>query len=282
LSETRRGPAPRTARLLGRDHHLLGVLAAVAEGPAAITLSRGGAPKQYAHTEPNEDATLFVLGPGGVLVAVADGHHGAAGSAAVLEHLASVCAEGWTALRDAPHSTSHWADEAVAALAGANHALLADAATRGLPPAPTTLAVALARPAEDRLLWTGIGDSHVFTVDDAAATDVLRKALAERGNAFLGYESLDEGALAKRSASGTVPLSALRAVVLASDGLSERGIGVGDPERTVHAATRASGQADAELRPLELARHVGDAALAAHRENAAGDNIATAVVWLSR
>ena len=46
----------RTATLIGRDHHVIGALAAVAEGPAAITLSRGGARKTYEHTEPNEDA----------------------------------------------------------------------------------------------------------------------------------------------------------------------------------------------------------------------------------
>ncbi|MDX1648907.1 MAG: hypothetical protein R3263_03550, partial [Myxococcota bacterium] len=66
----------RSAILRGRDHHHLGAVDVVSEGPAAAAISMGGAPKSYAHTDPNEDAAAFALGASGRLVAVADGHRG--------------------------------------------------------------------------------------------------------------------------------------------------------------------------------------------------------------
>ena len=47
--------------LRGRDHTRIGVTSAVAEGCAAIALSRGGAPKSYRYRDPNEDAALFAF-----------------------------------------------------------------------------------------------------------------------------------------------------------------------------------------------------------------------------
>lgn len=270
----------RSARLLGRDHHTLGALSAVAEGPAAITLSRGGAAKRYSHTEPNEDAVLFAHDEGGTFVAVADGHHGAAGAQAVIAYLEAEWAPRWTATRALPPDEAGWSAEATRALAGANHAVLADAARRGLPPAPTTLALGIVRCGEDRVLWAGIGDSHVFSVDAESAMDLLKASPTERRTAFLGYEALDAEAIAGRSAAGLCPCTGLCALVLATDGLSETGIGVEDPERAVHEAAAACAAVEPELRPLELARRVSGAALAAHRHHAAGDNIASAVVWL--
>ena len=73
-----------------------------------------------------------------------------------------------------------------------------------------------------------------------------------------------------------------RPVVLATDGLSETGIGVIDPAGAVHGAAKASRAFEIELRALEIARRVGDAALEAHRANRAGDNIASAAIWLGR
>jgi serine/threonine protein phosphatase PrpC len=268
--------------LIGRDHHVFGHLAAIAEGPAAITLSRGGARKTYDHTEPNEDAVLFAHDRGGTLLVVADGHHGAAGSQVVIEFLESEWASRWTGAAAISDAGAEWQREAERVLVAANHALLADAGRRGLPPAPTTLALIIARPHEGIALWAGIGDSHVFAIDGHHARDLLAAQLAERRPSFLGYESLDTKSLAERAASGTIALAGLEALVLATDGLSERGIGVIDPAGAVLAAVEASREFQAELRPLELARRVGDAALAAHRANRAGDNIASAAIWLGR
>jgi len=43
----------RSALLRGRDYTRLGITAAVAEGRAAIAISRGGAPKSYRYRDPN-------------------------------------------------------------------------------------------------------------------------------------------------------------------------------------------------------------------------------------
>jgi serine/threonine protein phosphatase PrpC len=271
----------RAARLFGRDHHVVGSLAAIAEGPVAITLSRGGARKTYDHTEPNEDAVLFAHDRGGTLVAVTDGHHGAAGSQLVIEHIESEWARRWTGELPIAVVEGAWRNEAERMLVAANHALLADAGRRGLPPAPTTLALIVVRPQEGLAFWAGIGDSHVFAIDAGRARDLLGEQLAGRRPSFLGYESLDTNSLAERAASGTIALAGLAALVLATDGLSESGIGVPDPADAVHRAVAASRVFEPELRPLELARRVGDAALAAHRSNRAGDNIASAVIWLA-
>lgn len=260
---------------------MLGALAAVAEGPVAITLSRGGAPKRYDHTEPNEDATLFAHGSQGTLVAVADGHHGATGAQAVIAWLETECAARWTGPDVATVDETAWRAEAARALAGANHEVLADSARRGLPPAPTTLAFGVARPREGRLLWAGIGDSHLFAVAAEETTDLLRATLSDRRAAFLGWESLDADGLSERSAWGVCPLDPLRALVLATDGLSEAGIGVADPAGAVHEATRACLDVEPDLRPLALARRVGTIALEAQRAQRAGDNIASAAIWLA-
>ncbi len=65
-----------TAVLRGREQTLLGGLSAIAEGDAAIVVSRGGARKPYASVHPNEDVAAFARGEGGTLLTVADGHHG--------------------------------------------------------------------------------------------------------------------------------------------------------------------------------------------------------------
>lgn len=271
----------RAARLLGRDHHVVGSLAAIAEGPVAITLSRGGARKTYDHTEPNEDAVLFAHDRGGTMVAVTDGHHGAAGSQVVIEYLESEWARRWTGDVPIAVGDADWQSEAGRMLVAANHALLADAGRRGLPPAPTTLSLIVVRPGEGLALWAGIGDSHIFAIDTGRARDLLGEQLAGRRPSFLGYESLDTEALGERAATGTIALAGLAALALATDGLSEAGIGVPDPADVVHRAVAASRGFDPELRPLELARRIGDAALAAHRANRAGDNIASAAIWLA-
>jgi hypothetical protein len=69
-------------------------------------------------------------------------------------------------------------------------------------------------------------------------------------------------------------------VILATDGISEPGIGVDVPEFSVSECAAGADRFAPELRPLELARNVAEAALAAHRRHRAGDNIATAATCL--
>ncbi len=272
------GPWPRSAQLVGRDHHSIGALAAIAEGPAAITLSRGGFAKQYEHTEPNEDAAGFVYSPRGALIAVADGHHGATGAQAAVAHLVESCGRRW--LED-PTSLSPetWIAESQQALFGANHAVLAEAAERNRPPAPTTLAFAFSFADCGKIGWAGIGDSHLFGSAEGETRDWLGEALSGKRRAFLGYESWSEESLADRAAYGVKEDKGVSALILATDGLSEPGIGVVEPARAVQQAVQQANTQPQELRPLELARQAAGIAMRSHQDQKAGDNIASAVLW---
>jgi len=273
-------PWPRSAQLVGRDHHSIGALAAIAEGPAAITLSRGGFAKQYEHTEPNEDAAGFAYSPQGALIAVADGHHGATGAQAAVAYLVETCGPRW--LEDATSlAPEDWVQESQQALFDANHAVLAEAAQRDRPPAPTTLAFAFSFRAAGKIGWAGIGDSHLFGSSEGETLDWLGEALAGKRRAFLGYESWTEESLADRAAYGVRECAGVSALILATDGISEPGIGVVDPARAVQQAVLQANAQSPELRPLELARQTSGIAMRSHQNQKAGDNIASAVLWLA-
>jgi hypothetical protein len=78
--------------------------------------------------------------------------------------------------------------------------------------------------------------------------------------------------------SGREALGDARAVVLVTDGLSERGIGVSDPAAAVLAAAdHAAAEPHRARRPLEAARRLLELALAAQSRQRAGDNVAAAL-----
>lgn len=263
-----------SARLRGPDHPTLGGIAVVAEGPAAIALSRGGAPKRYAHREPNEDSAGFAWSDWGVVLAVADGHGGSRAACLAVERVLEHHAPRW--LVRAPIALdSRFASEASAVVRDAHEQILADVETGG---ARTTLAVALARPREGWLGLISIGDSLLFTSGDAGA-----RALGgsrEAAPVFLGTSRLDAAELFAATWVDVRALRGERAVVLASDGFSQPGIGVDDAEAAVRQATSQAARAESELRPLALARGLVSRALEAQRSQRAGDNVATAVVYL--
>jgi hypothetical protein len=266
----------RTGLLLGREHQLLGGVAAIAEGSCAIALSLGGAKKLYEHRDPNEDAAGFAEGEGGLLVLVADGHGGHQAAEVASLQLLSSAAERWTA-REAIGLRERWLEEASEVLHECNAAIL-DCAVRGGPEASrTTLAFALLRPRDDLLAFASMGDSHLF---HAGAIEVVDLAFdAKRQGFFLGFPSETRESLRERSVCGCEALRGTRAVLLASDGFSERGIGVDHPEAVVAECVAAAARARPPLRALEAARGVAEAALAAQRRQRSGDNVASAVVW---
>ena len=272
----------RSASLLGRDHHHLGHLATVAEGHAAITLSRGGASKTYSYTEPNEDVAFFALGDGGSLIAVADGHFGASGSEALLDFLSSSRAPEWTAPGPLGHDTRSWQAHSLQTLHACGRAILNRAAELGLPPAPSTLSIALIRPEEDQVAWVSAGDSHVFLVDEKGATDVGWQSLGRRKAYYLGYEAATPEGMEGTFLAGISPLEGLSAVVLATDGISEPGIGFPDPAESVQIAMTESRETPSETRPIKLAKNLSEAALAIQRTHKAGDNVACAVIDLRK
>jgi serine/threonine protein phosphatase PrpC len=262
--------------LRGREHVELGAIDVVGEGCAAIAISVGGAKKRYAHVDPNEDAALFAAGPAGVLVAVADGHHGFEAAEVALEYLATHPAPHWT--EPGTVRAESWRRQAAAVLEDANRAIRSERA--GFEDGPcTTLSFAVALPAQATLLHASIGDSHLYLVGRGGEV----RDLAARADAkpfFLGQVEADAEALEKHATIGALPLAGARALVLATDGLSERGIGVDEPEAAVREAVEAAAAAAPALRPLEAARALLERACAAHRRGRSGDNVACAVVWL--
>jgi serine/threonine protein phosphatase PrpC len=258
--------------LRGRDHTGGGRIAAIAEGHAAVALSRGGAPKAYAHKDPNEDGAAFARGDGGDLLVVADAHAGHEAAEIAVDLLIERFAPEWTA---SSSPLLPWPEGARRAAGQAHAAILDRAARGGNLESRTTLAFALVRPREDWLAWASVGDSHVFRVD-AAETAELPPPGQEPVH-FLGSPSRTLETLEIRIDSQ--PLGATRALVLATDGLSEHGIGVDSPHAAVSAAVAHAELAKPELRALVAARHLLEQALAAHRRHHAGDHVATALYW---
>lgn len=267
----------KTAVLRGRQHTLLGGIAAIAEGGAAVVLSRGGARKNYYCTDPNEDATGFAEGAGGTVLLVADGHYGHQAAEVAVERLLEAYAPRWTEA-ECRGLRESWAEVAVEALAAANAAIL-DCVVRGGPPdSRTTLALAVVRPADDLLAYACVADSHLFRVAGGEVVDLARQG-GPRGF-FLGSPADSAESLRENCTLGSESLAGTRGLVLVTDGFSERRIGVEAPEATVTEVAAAAERAEAPLRALELARGVVERALEAHRRNGNGDNVASAALWL--
>jgi serine/threonine protein phosphatase PrpC len=263
----------RSGLLHGREHTKLGAIAALAEGSCAIALSRGGFAKGYAHRDPNEDSAAYAFGPDGALLAVADGHGGHEAAAQALDTLLSRFAEAWT---DAAPLGPTWPARAGEALEQLHGEIVATGTRGGNPEARTTLALALARPGEDLLLFASVGDSHVFVARAAEAVDLAQRRDARP--AYLGSPSLAPAELVAMALIGSVPLSGTRALALATDGLSEQGIGVAAPRTAVLEVLARVARTGPDLQPLEVARGLVECALAAHRVQRSGDNVATAVL----
>jgi len=262
----------KRAVLVGREHPLVGAVGAVGEGEAAIALSRGGAPKRYAHTHPNEDAAAFFRGPAGVLLAVADGHSGSEAAEIAVERLVD-CGAEWTA--GPPEALAgSWAERVRRALFEAGSAI-----ARSRSASRTTLALAVLRPDADLLAYASIGDSHAFFVEVAEATDLA--VSAREAPAFLGGRDETLESLGGKCVIGTRSLAGARAVALVTDGLSERGIGVAAPSATVSQVADRVADAGGDRRALDVALGIVEAALAAHRRHGSGDNVAAAVAWLA-
>ena len=262
--------------LRGRDYIGIGHSEIRSAGSCAIAISAGGAAKTYSHTEPNEDGALLLEGPAGSLIAVADGHHGAAGSAVALEILSKKT--HWTTEDPGLDTPATWHREILAVLIEQNNAILAVAKKTGGPPSPTTLSIAVIRPRQNLLIHGVIGDSHLFVAEQAGVTDLGWRALGGgRKTFFLGSRAETPKSLGVKVSIGCRPLSGARAVVLATDGLSENGIGVSDPPKTVTHVVRAATLDDPHAGAQIVTRGVLAAAMAAHREHQAGDNIAVAV-----
>jgi serine/threonine protein phosphatase PrpC len=273
----------QTAFLRGRDHQSVGGLELAGVGPAAIALSRGGARKTYSYTDPNEDCVAFAVGDGGQLIIAADGHHGELGSEAAVQTILDEFAADWTAAAAPVVGEASWRELGLEALLRANRAILEIAGRNQLPPAPTTFVLALLRPAEDLLLHLSVGDSHLFAIDRGEAIELGGRNPDWKFTPFLGYEEARREMMEEYSIIGVRGLHAIRAVVLATDGLSEPGIGVADPADAVY-STAAQVELDEpnDRRAVETCRGVVEIAMRAHQHQKAGDNMGCSVVWIGK
>jgi serine/threonine protein phosphatase PrpC len=273
----------QTAFLRGRHHQRLGHLELTGVDRAAVALSRGGAAKTYSHTDPNEDCVAFALGEGGHLIVAADGHHGELGSEAAVEALLSQFAETWTAAQPPASNEPAWLEASLEALLACNQAILEVAGRTELPPAPTTFVVALVRPEDDLLLHLSVGDSHVFAVKHDHAVELGGRDPDWKFTPFLGYEQIRADLLEQYAKIGVQRVSDLQAVVLATDGLSEPGIGLANPSHVVsQAVRRAAEDAPFDRRAVDICREVVETALSAHATQKAGDNMGCSVLWTGR
>jgi serine/threonine protein phosphatase PrpC len=268
--------APTIAVLRGSESQIIGGVSVISEGIAAISLSQGGFKKRYSHTDPNEDAAAFALGEAGVLLAVADGHNGCDAAESAIDEL--MLRAGALLTHDGNTTDEWWRKNALETIGAIQTALVSQVEQGVRGHSRTTLALALVLPGEDLLAFASVGDSHIFRVCPNEVVDLGTHSEGLR--CFLGNPANDLGALAKNSVVGVESLANTRAVILATDGISEPGIGVDVPEFSVSECAVGADRFAPELRPLELARNVAEAALAAHRGHRAGDNIATAVTCL--
>jgi hypothetical protein len=260
----------RSVALFGRSLQELGEVGEQSDDGVGVALTRGGAAKPYAHTDPNEDAALAARGAHGVLVAVADGHWGTRSAEIAIETLRDRFVTDWL---DGPdRSSDRWYQDVLHAIAAVNDAMLAaqteDVRSR------TTLALAFSREGERLLVAASIGDSHLFVATPDAVREMLPRS---KKFGVLGHERCTVSQLERFTRFDVRPLDSIECLVGVTDGLSETGIGVEDPEAAVRAAVDAA-RVSAAQRP-GVARSIVDAAIAAHVANEAGDNVAAAVAW---
>ena len=273
----------RSAILRGREHPELRAIATLGEGPLAIALSRGGAAKTYPHTDPNEDAAAFASGPAGCVLAVADGHSGFEAAEVVIEHWLSHPAPHWTDGTDwkgepaVPHEA--WRRQALAALRDAGRDVLRERVQEGGGVAATTFSTLFVRREGGEASLLCIGDSPIFAVDREGRAHQLAPG-EDAAKGFLGSVDPDGEELEETCQIARVPLQEVAALVCATDGLSEPGVGVADPIAAVAEAFEVATRAPRALRPLTLARELCEGACQAHRIGRSGDNIAIAVAWM--
>jgi len=267
-----------SAWLRGRDAHEIGAILERRTDHGAVALSLGGAKKVYAHTDPNEDAALVVAGSGGMLVAVADGHGGVDAAEIALEHLYTAVAPRWVAAET--RLRGGWESIALDAMAATNAAIAARAANGARRRSRTTLACAVVRPGEEWLFHVAIGDSHVYQVTRDGAYD-LSCERSESEAFFLGVGPETLESLRAKCTLGAEPLAGTRAVAAVTDGLSERHVGVEDPDAAVLEAWRDAALVPPGERAEHFARGILERALEAHRRQPSGDNVAAAVAWLA-
>jgi serine/threonine protein phosphatase PrpC len=188
------------AVLLGPDHTRLDESAVRSIGlRSAIGLSRGRFPKGYPQVDPNEDAAAAYTNGDRWLMAVADGHGGAAAAEAVVQAIAS---HARSLLAEQPERATR-----AAMVLAARAVLEVNAGLGGSQSSRTALTVASI--CGNVAHHTGAGDSAMYVVAGRRVRRVDTPA------PFLGAGDETEPPVYR------VPLRRVGAVILATDGLTD-------------------------------------------------------------
>lgn len=262
------------ALLFGRSHGELGTIGEQVGPGIAAALSRGGALKPYAHTDPNEDAVIAARGSRGALVAVADGHWGTRAAEIAIECVRDRYLADF--VDGSERSADRWYQDVLHLLVAANDAILA--VHRDEERSRTTFALALARPAEKLLVATSVGDSHLFVASPGTVREILPRP---KKLTVFGHEPWTASKAERMARFDVCPLEELDVLVAATDGLSEQGIGVADPLAAVTDAVTEARSATGH-RAAHAARAIVERAIAAHEAQNAGDNVSAGVAWMER
>ena len=274
------GAPLRLALLRGREHVELGAIDVVAEGSAAIAISLGGAPKRYAHVDPNEDAALLALGAGG---RARRGRRrpprlrGRRGRARVPRDPPGA------PLDRAGHgrAPTPGARQAGAVLEDANRAIRAERDGSRTGPC-TTLAFALVLPGGGRAPLRRRSATATSTASATTARCATSRRSPDAKPFFLGQSEADAALLARAGArSASAPLAGARAA-RARDRRPHRARHRrrrprGGGARGGRRARRRRRRRAAPSRPRAACSSAPAPPTAAARS---GDNVACAVVWL--
>ena len=193
------------------------------------------------------------------MLAVADGHQGSAAACLAVEH-ALAHAPRW--LERAPIALDErFRAEAEALVRGIHQQILGSSRRVGLAHHAGDRAGAAAR----GLARADLDRRQPALHARRAGTHRLQGALRDPP-VFLGTARLDPAELSRPTFVDVRPLRGEHAVVLASDGFSQPGIGVTDPEATISRAVEEAARAGAGRASLALARGVVERAIEVQRE----------------
>lgn len=249
-----REQTPRCCVLWGDQHIEPGKIEVCSLGSGvALAISKGGAQKEYPHTDPNEDVVAAAIGERGTLLMCADGHNGfEASREAVTSVLEQVGDDPSPEDFDDASLVSlfYEAGEAVQRCTGA-------AGCRNRHSRATLTIAFLAPPA---LQWASMGDSSLFIVSDDDC-----RLLGKHESLYVGWPMAPDH-VSESLRRGRENLPPRSWIVVATDGLTEF---VG-----YEASVEALRELVQEVAPAPgLAREIVKLAFDA----GAGDNVAVAV-----
>lgn len=254
--------------LKGRDVVSIGKVVDAGSSQVGVALSRGGAEKNYAFLDANEDAVLALSHQGGLMLAVADAHSGSTAGEIALDWLMDHCTELFF-----PMSLNDWAARTKRCFSAIDLAICGQNESSGFQ-SQTTLVVAMILPDKRQMYYAGLGDSHLMAFRDEDPQWLLGQA----GNQeqFLGNSLQKERVVQAQLRTGVTKLAPQTAVTLATDGLSTPGIGFNAPLVAVGEVVSKARSQDAR----KLARQIATAVCQTQAHNASGDNIGIAVALI--